>query len=105
MSESVETRTFDASSSGDNTLITVGSSQRLALKRAAVNVASDITGNVLLKVGSTTVGKIQNPIVGGNHNLLVNSPAEVFPLGDNLVANLPGTTATTWTITYLLIDS
>lgn len=102
------TRRFSAASSGDNTLISVGTSQRLVLKSARVNVATDVTGDVVLEIGTgptAEIGGIQNPVAGGNHPVVINGPeGEEYPPGDNLISVHPDTTNLEWTITYKLKD-
>lgn len=101
----VITRTYDASNSGNNTLVTVNSNQYLVLKKVKLTVESDITGAVKILVGTTEVGKVRNPIVGGMHPIVTNGPDEErFPLGDNLIVNLPDTTAVSVTATYIVKD-
>ncbi len=101
----VTTRTYDASSSGNNTLVTVGVAQYLILKKIKLTVESDIVGAVKILMGSTEVGKVRNPIVGGNHILVSNGEeGERFPLDDDLIVNLPDTTAVTVTASYVLKD-
>lgn len=101
----------DSSSSGDNTIITTITGKRQKVYRATISVESDITGAVLLKVGSTTIGKIRNPITGGplvifkdqysrdEHGRIKENYYQGAD-GENIVLNLPDTTAVTLNLTH-----
>jgi hypothetical protein len=84
-----------ASSTGANTIITIAGGTILQLRKVTVNVDADVTGNLLLEIGSTDVGEFQNFIVGGNH--VIFDAGESFvegASGENLGLNLPaGVTA------------
>lgn len=101
----------DPSSSGDNTVVSTDAIKRQKIYKATISVESDITGTVSFKCGSTTIGKIRNPIAGG--------PLVIFNLGysvdrdgtrkldyymgaggENIILNLPDTTAVTLTLIY-----
>jgi hypothetical protein len=100
-------RRVTKAASGANTIVTVGATQRLVLKKLFGNVASDVTGDVYVYVGTTAteIGGIQSPIAGGNHIFVSNGEEpEVFPKGADLFSNQPDTTNIEWTAVYQLED-
>ena len=104
MSQST-TRRYTASSSGNNTLISVSATQYLIVKQLRVSPEATITGEVKLLVGTTELGGVRNPVIGGGHTVVDNGDdGEKFPSGDDLIVNLPDTTAVTVTATYVLED-
>ena len=84
-----------ATSTGDNTVLAVAGGDILQLRKVTANVDADVTGNVLLKIGSANIDELQNPIVGGDHVLF--NAGESFVeggSGDDLIVSLPaGVTA------------
>ena len=97
----VTNRRFAAAASGDNTLLSVATGSRVKLYKALLSVSSDISGEVILKVGSSQVGSIYNPKTGSQYVLLSSFPDfEYGADGDDLVLNLPSATSVSCNISY-----
>ena len=98
------TRRFNFNSNGNNTLVTVASGERIKLYKAILTVSADITGEVILYVGSTAVGGIYNPKSGGQYCLMSAFPDhELGSDGEDLICNLPSGTAVTVNTNYELV--
>lgn len=92
---------YTASSTGDNTVLSVATGTILQLRKLTVNVDADVTGNIVLKVGSTVLNEAQNLIGGGNHVLF--DAGESYTeggSGDDLVINLPASVTAEVTAYY-----
>lgn len=100
----VLSRRLTAASSGDNNLVAVGSGDKMKLYKALLTANADITGEVILKLGSVEIGGVRNPRIGGQYILLSSFPDYALGgEGDDLVVNLPGTTAVTINVSYEVI--
>lgn len=101
---SITNRRIAAASNGNNTILAVGATERLKLYKAILTVESDITGEVILKIGSTEVGGARNPRSGGQYSLMNAFPDfEYGALGDDLVLSLPSATAVTVNASYEVV--
>lgn len=98
----VLSKIIDITADGDTTILSVEDDTRVRLHAALVSVEGDVTGTILLKAGSTVIGKIRNPFKGYNHLLLIGT-SNYFYQGDNgedLIINGGGAT-TNFTITLI----
>lgn len=92
---------YTATATGDNTVLSVAGGVVLQLRKVTVNADADVTGNVLLKVGSSNINELQGPIKGGNHTLF--NAGESFVEGgggDDLIVNLPASVVAEVTAHY-----
>lgn len=90
---SVLNRRYAPALSGDNILVAVAAGTRMRLKKAFLSVGSDITGEIILKLGSNSLCGILNPLKG---QYLLVSPGDDYEIGADgadLIANLPGASA------------
>jgi hypothetical protein len=65
-------RAFNISATGTNTITAVSSG--LKLYKAFASFESDVSGNVVLEMDANEIGRLRNPIVGGNHIFISPSP-------------------------------
>lgn len=100
----VVNRRLTASASGDNTLISVPTGSYLKLYKAFLSVSASITGEVILKIGTTSIAGIHNPADGGLYTLLSTFPDfEQGGDGEDLVINLPSATSVTINVSYEVV--
>ena len=100
----VLSRRLIASASGDNTLITVVSGLFLKLYKAIISVASDVTGEVILKIGTTEVGSVRNPKAGSQYVLTSTFPDFDYGAdGEDLIINLPVAIAVSINTSYEVV--
>ena len=92
----------DVSTSGDSILLSVDEANKARIHAVLVSVADDLTGEIALKVGSTLIGKMRNPVVGGNHLLFIGTSNYFYQgnLGEDVIINGPGNT-TNFTVTLI----
>lgn len=91
-------RRFSVGTVGDNELLRPESNGRLYLYKAVLSVNADITGEVVLRLGTTNIGGVLNP-KSGNQYLLLNS-LEFGKINDSVYLYLPSTTTVTLNLTY-----
>ena len=101
---SITNRRIAAASNGANTLVAIGASDQIKLYKAILTVDSDITGEVILKIGSTEIGGARNPRSGGQYSLMNAFPDfELGADGDDLTLTLPSATAVTVNASYEVV--
>jgi hypothetical protein len=85
----------DITDSGSNDIVIVSGSQSIIVSKIYYNPSSDITGDVIVKLGNRVIGGITNPIGGGNHPLVsfCGNSHEQGEKGENLTIILPTATA------------
>ncbi len=86
--------------SGDHTIVTVAATDTIKVYKVFYSPDADVTGTPVLKVGSTEIGKLRNPIVGGNHLLFNGSTYYQGALGEDLILNTGTTEDATVTAIY-----
>lgn len=100
----VLSRRLTGAASGDNTLITVAVGQFLKLYKSIISVASDMTGEVILRIGSTEVGSVRNPKAGSQYVLTSTFPDYDYGAdGEDLVVNLPSAIAVSINTSYEVV--
>ena len=88
--------------SGDHTIVTVAAAQKIKVYKVFASPDADVTGDVVLKVGSTEIGKLRDPIVGGNHIIFSGASYCQGAAGEDLVLNTGSSTDITVTAIYEL---
>jgi hypothetical protein len=97
----VYTKSFVASSAGDNTLLTPRASNgRLMVFSVLYNPNADITGEVKIKLGDEVKSGARNPKTGALYGFNHHPNFILGDTGDSLIVNLPDTTAITFDITW-----
>ena len=97
----VYTKSFVASSLGNNTLVTPRALKgRLMIFSVLYSPDADITGEVKIKLGSEVKSGARNPKTGALYGFNHNPNFILGAIGEPLVVNLPGTTATTFDVTW-----
>ena len=86
--------------SGDHNIVVASATQTLKIYKVFISPDADVTGDVTLKVGSTTIGKIRDPIVGGNHIIFSGATYYQGALGEDLVLGTGSATDITVTSVY-----
>lgn len=86
--------------SGDHTIVTVAATDTIKVYKVFISPDADVTGDVTLKVGSTTIGKIRDPIVGGNHAIFSGATYYQGAIGEDLVLGTGSATDITVTAIY-----
>lgn len=86
--------------SGDHTIVTVAATETIKVYKVLYSPDADVTGTPVLKVGSTEIGKLRNPIAGGNHIMFSGNTYYQGALGEDLVLNTGTTEDATVTATY-----
>lgn len=72
--EAISNLYIEAASTGANTVLTVGATERVKLYKVLASVESDATGLCKLTVGSTDIGGVFNMKAGGQYVLCSNYP-------------------------------
>lgn len=85
-------RTFNISATGTNTITAVTSG--LKIYKAFMNFESDVTGHVFMALGGNEIGRIRNPLTGGNHVMASAVPDyEYLTATGTLIVSLPTATS------------
>ena len=84
----------DVAISGDSTILSVDDDKKVRLHAALVSVEGDMTGTVILKCGASIIGKLRNPVVGGNHLLFIGTSNYYFQgnQGEDIIVTGDGAT-------------
>src|SRR4030067_1757885 len=87
--EAITVTTYDNTCNGsDQAIVAVGAGDKMKLYKLTLQVASDLTGSVTIKLGSVSIGKIVNPKAGGQYMLISALPDFVLgALGADLIMN------------------
>lgn len=92
-------RNYDASAT--TTLITATATQQLKIYKIFLSCETTIGGAVSVSLGSKNMGKVRNPIPGGNHPLISANPDyEIGSSGASLVVSVPSGNNITLTVHY-----
>lgn len=91
----------DASTdSGDHNIVVASATQTLKVYKVFISPDADVAGDVTLKIGSTTIGKIRDPLAGGNHIMFSGATYYQGALGEDLVLGTGSATDITVTAIY-----
>lgn len=87
--EEITVTTYDNTCNGsDQVIVAVGAGNKIKLYKLTLQVASDLTGSVTMKLGSDSKGKIVNPKAGGQYMIISALPDFALgALGANLIMN------------------
>lgn len=87
--EEITVTTYDNTCNGsDQAIVAVGAGDKMKLYKLTLQVASDLTGSVTIKLGSESVGKIVNPKAGGQYMIISALPDfKLGALGADLIMN------------------
>lgn len=101
---SVLNRGFTPGAGGDNTLVTIGATERIKLYKVTLSPSADVTGEVYLKVGSTKVATVYSPMAGGQYVLVSCFPDfEYGGLDEDLILNLPSAITCSVNVAYEVV--
>ena len=100
----VTNRRLTASNNGDTTIVTIGAAERMKLYKCLVSVTSDMTGEIIIKLGSTQLGGIINPRMGGQYSIMNCFPDyELGAAGEDLIVTLGDAIITTINASYEIV--
>lgn len=87
--EEITVTTYDNTCNGsDQVVLAVAAGDKMKLYKLVLQVASDLTGAVTIKLGSVSIGKIVNPKAGGQYMIISALPDFVLgALGADLIMN------------------
>lgn len=87
--EEITVTTYDNTCDGsDQAIVAVVAGDKMKLYKLTLQVASDLTGSVTIKLGSASIGKIVNPKAGGQYMIISALPDFVLgALGADLIMN------------------
>lgn len=80
---------YQAALIGDNTLITPAAGKRLKVYRVTYTVASNITGEVQIKLGAVIKSRVVNPQLGGMYGFNLAPNFILGAINESLIINLP----------------
>lgn len=72
--EAISNAYVEATSTGANTILSVGAAERVKVYKCIVSPEADVAGLVKLTVGSTDIGGVYAPKAGGQYVLCSNYP-------------------------------
>ena len=90
----VEKKSFVVSSAGNNTVL-IPKNGKLKVFSVLLHPNADITGEVVIKLGSKTIAGARNPKTGAIYGFNEHPDFVEGAMGDELVVNLPSSTAVT----------
>jgi hypothetical protein len=80
---------YQATLMGDNILVTPALGKRLKVYRVTYTVASNITGEVQIKINTTVKSRVMNPQLGGMYGFNLTPNFILGNINESLIINLP----------------